>query len=171
MSSAERLLPRLLLSFLLIAPGASAGELYKCSINGQTKYQDKPCEKGAKTTVIDTEAAQAAPGTAEITPARASQPPAGGSGSVEGLYMELQSAQKQRDDVQLSYQQAMNRATPLFATNEDQQQAELERARLKTEWEPKIAQASERVDAASDRLNARCPTGVRFDKGRYSCNK
>lgn len=163
----------LLLSCLAIASSAGAGELYKCVINGQTKYQDKPCEKGAKATVLDagdTMDPSAGP-RIEMGSSDGSRPPAGGSGSVEGLYAELQAAQKQRDDMEQSYQQALARTTPLFATPEDLQQAEVEQARLKTQWEPKLKQASERVDEAAARLNARCPTGVRFDKGRYSCNK
>lgn len=172
MSCLKPILLPLLLSSVVIAPGARAGELYKCVINGQTKYQDKPCEKGAKATVLDagdTKNASAGP-SLEIASGDGSRPLASG-GSVEGLYSELQVAQKQRDDLQHSYQQALARTTPLFASPEDLQQAEAQQARLKAEWEPRINQASERVDEAAARLNARCPTGVRFDKGRYSCNK
>lgn len=163
----------LLLSCFAIASSASAGELYKCVINGQTKYQDKPCEKGAKATVLDdgdAKTTSAAP-SIEMASSDGSRPPTGGSGSVEGLYAELQVAQKQRDDMQQSYQQSLARTTPLFASPEDLQRAEAEQARLRAEWEPKISRASERVDEAAARLNTRCPTGVRFDKGRYSCNK
>lgn len=173
MSCLKPILLPLLFSCFVVAPGASAGELYKCVIDGQTKYQDKPCEKGAKATVLDagdTKATSPAP-SVEIASSDGPRSPVGGSGSVEGLFSELQVAQKQRDDLQHSYQQALARTTPLFASPEDLQQAEAQQARLKAEWEPRINQASERVDEAAARLNARCPTGVRFDKGRYSCNK
>ena len=162
----------ILLPLFAFAHGVDAGELYKCTLNGQVKYQDKPCEKGAKTTVLDSGDTKTTPDTnADAASGALPDPAASRSGSVEGLYAELQLAQKQRDDMQQSYQQALGRTTPLFASAEDLQRAQAEQARLKTEWEPKLKRASERVDEAAARLNARCPTGVRFDKGRYSCNK
>lgn len=162
----------ILLPLFAFAHGADAGELYKCTLNGQVKYQDKPCEKGAKTTVMESGDTKAAPDTnADAASSAPPDPATSRNGSVEGMYAELQVAQKQRDDMEQSYQQALARTTPLFASPEDLQQAEAEKTRLKTEWEPKLRRASERVDEAAARLNARCPTGVHFDKGRYSCNK
>lgn len=155
--ASHKTLPLLTLSMsLFIGQCAAAGELYKCSINGQTKYQDTPCEAKAKSTT------RSVAGMGSTSAA---------SLSMADLYLEMQSAQKRRGDLEQGYGEALGRAAQDLGSAPDPKEAAAKQEKVRAEWLPKLERAAEREDELAQEIRARCPKGANPSSGRYVCVK
>lgn len=152
----SRLKSLLLLSCLVVTPGAMAGELYKCTLNGQTKYQDKPCEKGAKSST------RAVPGMGSRDPSQF---------TMDDLYLEMEAARKARNELEEGYRQAIARAANELGESADPEKSNALREKLRSTWLPRIQAAAEREEVLAEELRRRCPNGVSDSGGRFVCEK
>lgn len=152
------LTPTCLLSLLVSVSAANAGEIYKCTINGQVKYQDSPCEAKAKSSSI------------AIRGSNASGKPASQLSLAE-IYTEMRDVDKLRKEIEGDYNADLRRATGRYSGADDREAMRAERERLEAEWRPKLQAVQQRSDELAAELRTRCPKGANLSPGRYRCGK
>lgn len=177
------LLPALAVA-LLLSPGARAA-VYKCDINGETRYQDKPCpgQKDQKPHIED-----APPPAAGSTPApapvgaeaprprgrTAPKPPLPEDDGtpldrVGQLYHEIQAAQAAQRAVMQDYRQAVRALAAAQKGREQAPEADAERKLLEHEWQERRLAAGDHVRSLQDELRRLCPNGTLMEGARQVC--
>ncbi|MBY4597138.1 DUF4124 domain-containing protein [bacterium BD-1] len=170
---------------LLMSPAAHAA-VYKCDINGETRYQDNPCpgQKDQKPHIEDAPAPAAgtrqapAPVGAEEAPRprgrTAPKPPLPeDDGSpldrVGQLYHEINSAQAAQRGVMRDYREAVRALNAAQKGREQAPEAEAERKMLEHEWQERRLAAGDRVRSLQAELRRLCPNGTMMEGARQVC--
>ncbi len=151
-----RSLPALLL-LCLLTPAAVAGTIFKCTVDGQVKYQDTPCAAGAK--VIERPS-----GDASSTPVKRLALPdlLSEKNAAEKRYRELEEGYR-KDVEQTNRQRIDNNTDPGFYYRES--------ARLEAQWVESIQIARRRRDELVAELSLRCPRGAYGEGSNIACHK
>lgn len=179
------LLPAIAIA-LLLSPAAQAA-VYKCDINGETRYQDDPCpgRKDQKPHIEDAPApaagapaspAAAGPG-AEAPPPRgrtAPRPPLPEDDDtpldrVGQLYHEILAAQAAQRGVLDGHREAVKALAVAQKGREQAPEAESERKQLEFEWRERRFAASDRVRTLQGELRRLCPNGTMMAGARQVC--
>lgn len=181
----KSLLPAIAIA-LLLSPVAQAA-VYKCDINGQTRYQDNPCpgQKDQKPHIEDAPvpaasdpAAPVGAGTAGEAPRprgrTAPRPPLPADDDtpldrVGQLYHEILAAQAAQRSVLDGYREAVKALAAAQKGREQGPEAESERKMLEHEWKERRFAASDRVRALQAELRRLCPNGTMMAGARQVC--
>lgn len=179
----ESLVPALVIA-LLLSPAAQAA-VYKCTINGETRYQDKPCP-GSKDQVPHIEDAPAPAASGPAAPAAggeeaprprgrtAPKPPLPADDDtpldrVGQLYHEILAAQAEQRRQLDGYRQAVRQLAGAQKGREQTPEAEAERKVLEHEWKERRLVADDRVRALQGELRRLCPNGTLMQGARQAC--
>ena len=137
---------------------ASAGDIYKCTINGSTVYQDKPCS-----TVKPDEGKLAVQGAQSDDSATGDNPAALMQGIRKlGEREHLLDAQRDRAQAELKVRMA-------GVTDAQVQQREV--AAFKRDWQDRFAENQRQRKLLLDQLRKLCPGGASSRSGQTTCNK
>ncbi|KFN47848.1 hypothetical protein N790_07190 [Arenimonas malthae CC-JY-1] len=171
---------------LLLSPAAQAA-VYKCTINGETRYQDNPCPgrqdqkphiEDAPAPAAGAPAGPAAAGTAAGTPPprgrTAPKPPLPQDDDtpldrVGQLYHEILAAQAAQRVVLDGYREAVQALAAAQKGREQAPEAESERKQLEHEWKERRFAAGDRVRALQAELRRLCPNGTMMSGARQVC--
>lgn len=177
------LLPAIAIA-LLLSPAAQAA-VYKCDINGVTRYQDNPCpgQKDQKPHIEDAPA-PAAGAPAAVAGAAAEAPrPRGRTAPkpplpedddtpldrVGQLYHEILAAQAEQRGVLDGYREAVKALAAAQEGRGQAPEAEAERKVLEQEWKERRLGAADRVRRLQGELRRLCPNGTMMAGARQVC--
>lgn len=171
---------------MLLSPVAQAA-VYKCDIDGQTRYQDNPCpgQKDQKPHIEDLPApAASAPDGPVAAGAEAEAPrPRGRTAPkpplpeddntpldrVGQLYHEILAAQAAQRGVLDGHREAVKALAAAQKGREQDPEAESERKQLEYEWKERRFAAGDRVRALQAELRRLCPNGTMMAGARQVC--
>lgn len=180
----RRIVPLMTCLGLLIPPVASA-DVYKCTIQGEVRYQDSPCpgqagqaphiEVAAPATTGAPVAAGDAPAEAGGGP-RGDNPPSGPAvaddeplDALGELYFAHRSAQEEQRDLQRQYREQVRKLAAAQSGKADTEEAAWQRRELERTWRERQLSAAERTQRLQARLSAACPNGLLMQRGRPAC--
>ncbi|MBD8872069.1 hypothetical protein [Rhodanobacter sp. DHB23] len=143
---------------LACVPTASAGDIYKCMVNGSAVYRDQPCSTvkpdEGKLAVRDTQSDDSATGN---SPAALMQ-------GIRRLTERERQLDAQRDRAQ-----ALLRVRMANVTDDHARQREI--AAFKSDWRDRFAENRRQRELLLDQLRKLCPGGASSRSGRTTCNK
>lgn len=167
----------------LLFPLVASADVYKCTIQGEVRYQDSPCPgQPAQAPHIQTdapagpasagfEAGQATPTGPRDAPASAPVPPENDEplDALGKLYFAHKSAQEEQRDLQRQYREQVRKLAAAQAGKPDTEEAAWQRRELERTWRERQVSAAERTRRLQSELRAACPNGLMMQRGRPAC--
>lgn len=170
----------------LVFPLMASADVYKCTIQGEVRYQDSPCPgQPAQAPHIAIEAPAAATGEATAGIRGAQAPPDGTRDeatpapvpalddepldALGKLYFAHKSAQDEQRDLQRQYREQVRKLAAAQAGKPDTEEAAWQRRELDRTWRERQVSAAERTRRLQSELRAACPNGLLMQRGRPAC--
>ncbi len=144
-------------------------DVFRCTVDGRTVYQDKPCAGGADEKPRQRTARSETAGGIAV-PKAFDRMPTPGASSLATLHRDMQDAETHRRHVQTAYD-ADVRLTRARVAGMPLDQQDREAEALKAKWLPQIQQANQRTDDLRDQLRRECPGGASLSASRQECRK
>lgn len=156
MNRAPALPLALIAALLAAAPATVLGKAYKCTIDGKTVYQDRPC-------------AGPAPAASVAAPAVVSLPPRV-SRSAAQIFDEIQMVQRHERELANAYEAEAALARPRLAAM-DAKRRQLETQQMEARWLPRIRVQRQNAERLQAELRVQCPGGASMRAGRLECSR
>jgi hypothetical protein len=152
--------------FALPLTTSAAADIFKCSVQGQTVYQDRPCAGAAVGVPYRKVAPVVDPGLS--VPAYQPQPAAPGSSQLAKLQHDIRDASAYSRQLQRLYAAdvKMTRLRVASLSRPEQQRA-VEASKAK--WQPQLQAAERRKQALVDEVRRLCPHGAILNAQSQLC--
>jgi len=156
---------------LLVAvlPQPVRADVFKCTVEGRTVYQDKPCTSGADEKPQQRTVRSQTAGWIAV-PRSFDRAPTPGASSLATLYQQMQDAEAHSRRVSQAYE-ADVRLTRARVAGLPMDEQSRESEALKAKWEPQLKQASQSTKDLIDQLRRECPGGAALNASRQECRK
>lgn len=153
-------------TLVLSSTAFAATDIFKCSVQGQTVYQDQPCAGAADGVPYRKGESDVDPGLS--VPAYQPRPSAPASSSLVTLYQDIRDASAYSRQLQRLYDAdvKMTRLRVISLPRPEQQHAV---EALNAKWQPQLQAASQRKQALVDELRQLCPHGAILNAQSQQC--
>lgn len=150
----------------LPSTGVAAADIFKCSVQGQTVYQDQPCAGAAVGVPYQKVEPAVDPGLS--VPAYQPRPSAPGSSSLARLQQDIRDAAAYARQLQRLYDAdvKMTRLRVASLSRPEQQRAV---EALRAKWQPQLQAAERRQQALVDEVRRLCPHGAILNAQSQLC--
>lgn len=152
----------------LQAPVLVASDIFKCSVKGQTVYQDRPCAGAATAAPYKKAEPVADPGLS--VPAYQARPSTPGSSTLAALHQDIQDASEYSRQLQRLYEADVKMTRLRVASLSRPEQQDAVEA-LKAKWQPQLQAASRRKQSLVDELRRLCPHGAMLSARAQQCSR
>lgn len=144
-------------------------DVFKCTVDGRTVYQDKPCSGGANEKPSQRTARSETAGDIAV-PKAIGRGPGSDPSSLAALHQQMRDAEDHRRRVERAYD-ADVRMTRVRVAGLSAEEQNREAEALKAKWLPEMQQANGRTDELRDQLRRECPGGASLSASRQDCRK
>ena len=147
---------------------SAASDIFKCSVHGQTAYQDHPCAGAAVGTPYKKGVAAVDPGLS--VPAYQPRPSAPGTSPLAKLHQDIRDASVYSRQLQRLYE-ADAKMTRLRVASLSRPEQRRAADALKAKWQPQLQAASRREQALVDEVRRLCPHGAMLNAQSQMCKR
>jgi hypothetical protein len=147
---------------------AAATDIFKCSVRGQTTYQDRPCAGAAVGTVYKKGAASVDPGLG--VPDHQPRPSTPGNSQLTTLQRDIRDAIAYSRQLQRLYD-ADVKMTRLRVASLSRTEQQLAVDALRAKWEPQLQAASQRERILVEEAHRLCPHGAVLNAQSQLCSR
>lgn len=144
-------------------------DVFRCTMDGRTVYQDKPCAGGADEQPQQrTARSETADGIAIPKPFKRTPTP--GAPPLATLHRQIRDAATHESRLRTAYE-ADVRLTRARVQGLPMDQQDREAQALMAKWEPQLEEAAQRSQDLVDQVRRECPGGAAFNDSRQECLK
>ncbi|GAA5081873.1 DUF4124 domain-containing protein [Lysobacter panacisoli] len=157
---------------LMIAASVSTparADVFKCTVDGRTVYQDKPCAGVIAATPQQRTARSETAGGIRV-PEYLERPPMPGATPLAILHRQILDAEAYSRRLHTAYD-ADVRLTRARVAGLPMDQQNREAEALHAKWDSHLQQASKRSDDLMKQLRRECPGGAALSEGREVCRR